>query len=86
MPVKLDIRWTSNLATEDQKEPFRQRLRTSLDIFNRLDNILTDKDKVSKANQIDFNTPSWAEKCAFELGYQKAMKEVIDLLPKLEEN
>lgn len=86
MPVTLANKWTSHLPTETDKEPFRQRLRTSLDIFERLATILSEKKKASLVKQTDFSTPSWAEKCAFELGYQQAMKEVADLLPKLEEN
>lgn len=82
----MDLKWVSHLPTEEQKEPFRQRLRTSQDIFDRLVQILSDKDKVSKANIIDFTTPSWAEKCAYELGYQKAIKEITDLLSSTKGN
>jgi glutamate/tyrosine decarboxylase-like PLP-dependent enzyme len=79
----MKITWTSHLKTKEEKEEFEKEVRSARKVLKRLQDILqedydiSDKEMHKREN---FFMPAWAEKQAFELGYQKAHKKTINLL------
>lgn len=76
------IRWTSNLDPSDKPE-FEQKLSNSRFVLKRLRDLLEEDLTVSvrdMRNANNFELAAWAEKQAFELGYQKAIITTLQLL------
>ena len=74
-------RWYTHLPKEEQ-ESFKKRVTSCKDVLRRLNTILEDEYKLSDREmhkRENFFMPAWAEKQAFELGYQKALKTILKL-------
>jgi hypothetical protein len=74
--------WTANLSPDEVKRLVSQ-LRESDTIRERLISILDQRMRASVNDQHsskNYDSPNWAYKQADAVGYQRAMKEVINLL------
>lgn len=70
--------WTKHLKDEKQRKNFENLVRNSTDIRNRLAQIIKEKQRI--ANHSDFTNPAWAYEQAKDLGYNMALKELLDLV------
>jgi hypothetical protein len=79
----MKLSWTSHLKTKEEKEEFEKEVRAARKVLKRLSTLLeeyyniSDKEMHKREN---FFMPAWAEKQAYELGYQKAHKQTINLI------
>ena len=75
------IRWTSHLPKAD-KESFEQSLAQAETVLKRLRQLIEEDYNISDKEmhkRDNFFMPAWAEKQAFELGIQKALKTIMKL-------
>lgn len=77
----MNNKWTSHLPDNKSKERFRNQITGSSEIFERMEGMLMDMLKASTNSTYDFTDPNWSHSCAHELGKQKAIQQVLDLLP-----
>jgi len=74
--------WITGLDEHDEKE-LRGDFASSQVTRKRLAKLLEDKAKVAHDNSIakeGYDIPNWPYKQADHIGYQRALKEVIDLI------
>lgn len=74
--------WTTGLAPDAQKE-LRGDFISSQVTRKRLIKLLEDKIEASQTTSLSkdgYDVPNWACKQADNVGYQRALKEVIDLI------
>ncbi len=77
----LNIKWTSHLATEEEKKSFTEYVLASNGVTDRLVVLLREKVKEREVfAEGDFKNPSWAYMAADRNGYVRAIQEVIRLL------
>lgn len=83
--------WTSNLKTEDEKERFKRSLLASRSVFDRLREIIEDKERAitSIETGVDIYTqPGWEAFLVHynsEKGVYKWLKELINLDQRIPE-
>jgi len=76
------MKWTSNLPKEEV-ETFEKKLKGSKEVLRRLLQLVEEEYRVSDKEmhkRENFFMPAWAEKQAYELGYQKFAQKMINLL------
>lgn len=79
---KLDVCWTKHIRDEEQKNNFISTILASTAMQERLIELLEEKlENSSKENEVDYESPSWAYKQADKLGYQRALREIINIIP-----
>lgn len=71
----MDSRWFKNTADKDRRKKELASFRTA---FSELGEILKSETKVDL--EADFESPSWAYKQAYNLGYNKALTDVLNLI------
>lgn len=77
--------WTKNIRSDEEKERFQNTLLGSKEVFNRLIDLLDEKEKEldrSNKNLNDYDSPNWAYRQAHKNGYSSALsfiKTLIDL-------
>jgi hypothetical protein len=79
MAQKLATMWTSHLKTEEDRKNFREYILGSNSLWDRLGAIL--KEKVPKPTVSDYSTASWAYFQADQNGYERALREILAILP-----
>lgn len=81
--TNVSLRLLSSFKTEEEKKEFVERLVSNQIILDKIVDVLSANLKDSQAIQYSresFKEADWANKIAFELGYQKALNETIKLL------
>ena len=81
--TNVSLRLLSSFKTEEEKKEFVERLVSNQIILDEIVDVLSANLKDSQAIQYSresFKETDWANKMAFELGYQKALNETIKLL------
>lgn len=74
--------WTKGLTPELEKE-IRGDFKSSLLIRHRLKVLIEDKINVARDNSVaksGYDIPNWPYKQADSIGYERALKEIIDLI------
>lgn len=74
--------WTKGLEKDAQQE-MRQHFVASLQVRKRLTEILKEKMENTNNNQLltdNYDSPNWAFKQADNVGYNRALKEILNLL------
>jgi hypothetical protein len=74
--------WTAGLKPEEVNELVKQ-LEGAQPIWERLSSILDQRVKASVDKQLSFSTyesPNWAYVQADAVGYQRAIKEILELI------
>lgn len=78
------IRWTKHLPDYKDQQGFHRKLDSSEPVLEVLRSLIKEDYAVSERivhdRELMFVTPAWAEKTAFELGYQKALKDILTLI------
>lgn len=80
--TEISVRLSSHLRGEAKKD-FIDRVLACTPVLERVVQLCQSDIEKSASIQMDrdsFHYPNWDNQMAFELGYQKAKKEVIDLL------
>lgn len=84
MSRKISLSYVSDLKDVD-KERFNQEYNHARGVLLKLRKILVEKKETSLTHQQrldNYEIPSWSEKMADSVGYQRALNEVIkNLLP-----
>lgn len=75
----------SHCGTPEEKETFLLQINSASPVLNRY-RIAIEKRirKAEDTKEIDYDCPSWSHKQADTNGYQRAMKEILQLLPPTE--
>lgn len=79
----LPMELVSHCNTKEEKEAFMQQIFGAVPVLNRYR--LSIEKRINKADEtkeIDYDCPSWSHKQADQNGYQRAMKEILKLLPR----
>lgn len=75
--------WTSNLATDKEKEEFVKRLLESKDLFRRLNEICEVMRKSNNQERIEkssYEKPAWSEYQADANGFERAIDKIQNYL------
>jgi len=78
MTKQLATKWTSHLK-DKEKDNFAEYVRSASAIFERLDQILKEKEPVS--DEADYDKASWPYYRADQDGYSRALKDIRKLFP-----
>lgn len=77
----MQTQWTSHLKTEEEKEKFRDMVRSSSTVIARLKDICHNKlEGIDRPKEEDFESPSWAQKTAYTIGQRKVLADLLNLL------
>ena len=71
--------WTSHLKTKKEQESFREYVLGANSLWDRLETIL--REKLPKSKEEDYDKASWAYYRANQDGYERALREVLAILP-----
>jgi hypothetical protein len=76
--------WTDHLGTVEEKDNFKKGLRNCKWLFDRLDQILEQKEQALETNEINpsvyDSTPNWAFKQAHANGAKQVLKVIRKLI------
>lgn len=76
-----NIKWSSHLKGEE-KEEFEKEVRAARKVLRRLHQLIQEQYNVSDKEmhkRENFLIPAWSEKQAYELGFQKALTNIMKL-------
>jgi hypothetical protein len=79
----IHIKWVNHLRDPDEREKFKQALRSSAFVFRILKDIIEQEKRsinASELNPNDFESPAWAQKQAFRNGERRGLQIVEELL------
>jgi hypothetical protein len=79
MKNNLSTLWLSHLKDQKEKESFKQYILNANSLWDKLNTIL--ENKIVKQKEIDYVNPSWAYFQADQNGYNRAIKDIQELLP-----
>lgn len=77
------IRWTANLPTPEAKAEFELRITNSADVLQRMGQIVKEDLRASLAStrrEDAYNMPNWAYFQADQVGYQRALHRILELI------
>ena len=78
---RLNSRWLSHLKDEKAREDFEQYIRNSRTLVDRLRTIIQSLDKEDEPfKKEDYDNPSWPYRQADHVGFNRAIKKILDLL------
>lgn len=84
----MDIRWTQNLKTDEEKQEFKKRLLGAKYVLDRLKTI-ADQNEESLGRQevspTSYDSPNWAYRQAHANGYRQCLniyRQLLTLDPK----
>ena len=83
--MRLPTKWTNGITKKEDKDDLRKRIESSKDVLDRLKVMLEielESSVKEASSEENFSMPSWSEYQASKLGEQRALRAVIDLLPK----
>ena len=81
--------WTKHLKTDEEKEQFNKRLKSSRYVLGRLQELLDEEKAGLEAAEISpkiYETPNWDYKQAHTNGFKAALKMVSKLITLDQEN
>jgi hypothetical protein len=79
-PSNLSSHWFKDCKTQKEKDDFKEYLRNSKGIIDKLLAILqAELDSLEQTTLIDFDSPSWSHKQAYKEGEKKAFTFVKNL-------
>jgi hypothetical protein len=81
--VTTSMRWIKHIEDPEEKKNFQQRLNNSKEVFRVLTKLIEEDYAVSDRaihDKDSFKLPAWSEKTAFELGTQKALRDILKLI------
>lgn len=84
MTRKLHSVWTRAAKSAADKERLKSLLDVAEPLLTILREALENKYALSVRDDCDFDTPNWAYKNAYNLGYREAMKDMIQMLRNVE--
>ena len=71
--------WLSHLKEEEDRKKFKEYILNSTSLWERLGAILADK--IPESTKENYSKGSWAYYQADQNGYNRALKEIISILP-----
>ncbi len=74
--------WTKNLKNTDEQEIFRQRVFSSKEVLDRVNDLLKEWEGQLDKSETDptvFNTPNWAYLQAYKNGYRAGLNKMKEL-------
>jgi hypothetical protein len=71
--------WTSHLKKEEERDNFREYVLGANSLWDRLGIML--KEKLPKSKEADYENAAWAYYQADQNGYERALREVLAILP-----
>ena len=74
--------WLQHCSTEEERAEFAALLRNSHAQFDVLRNILIQMYQSAQNQKENLMNPNFKDRVAFEMGYQKALRDVYRLVPK----
>jgi hypothetical protein len=77
--MKLATMWTSHLKTQKEKDNFKEYILNSSSLWDRLGSLL--REKIPKSLETDYEVASWAYYQADQNGYERALREILAILP-----
>jgi hypothetical protein len=79
MIEKVKIKWLSHLKTKEEKEKLKRIILSVPDLWDRFEDICKE---MKRTNQVpDYDSPSWAYKQADMNGFNRALDEIMSLVP-----
>jgi len=85
MKSRLSSKWFTNYRQdEEEATKYEERLLSSTELFDSLRDILDGLKRDSKARENKLGNPNWGELLKRENGYQKALEDLYQILPKEE--
>ncbi len=79
MTDKISLKWLSHLKSQAEKEKLKRSILSVPDVWERLESLCVEKRRVNEVP--DYNCPSWAYKQADMNGYNRALNEILELIP-----
>ena len=80
--MSIKVLWTKNLSAQE-KEELQSEIQQARNVLLRLDAILEHKlNDVQKAEKVDFIDSAWPYKAADRNGYERAIQEIRNIIPK----
>lgn len=74
--------WTREAKSDEERAKIATTLRNSGFQFDRLRTILRQMYRTAQENKEKVSNPNWRDRVAYELGYQKAIRDIYRLIPK----
>lgn len=74
--------WLADAENEEQRREHAASLKGSSFQFDKLRRLLKMMYRSSQEQKEKINQPNWKERVAYEMGYQKALRDVYRLVPK----
>ncbi|KKL96675.1 hypothetical protein LCGC14_1842130 [marine sediment metagenome] len=85
MKSRLSSKWFTNYRQdEEEATKYEERLLSSTELFASLRTILDSFKRDSKAREDKLENPNWGDLLKRENGYQKALEDLYQILPKEE--
>ena len=78
-------RWLTRFKKIEDKDKFKERLKSARYVFEILKEILEEDIESSTKvmrKEVNYETPNWELRMADKLSEQRTLQKVIDLLPK----
>lgn len=73
--------WFQDIKDKEDQEQFKKSVLGSKIVLDKLIQIVYTKAKIGEGStSTDYESPSWAYRQADKIGYQRALKEIIDIL------
>ena len=79
MKRNLSTLWLSHLKEQKERDNFRDYILNSSSLWDKLNLIL--ENKTVKQKETDYDNPSWAYFQADQNGYNRAIKDIQEILP-----
>lgn len=79
----MNLAWTKNLSSDDDKTRFKQNLLSSRGVLERLQELLDEEKRGLEAAEISpkiFDSPNWDYKQAYGNGFKACLKMVSNLI------
>lgn len=78
----IPVEWIRHLKTKEEKEAFKGAITAAQPVLDVLKNFCQRKlDEAQSVKEDDYDVPSWPYKQADKNGYQRALEDILKLLP-----
>lgn len=75
------VEWFSDIPNKEKQEEFKKTVVGSKKVLDKAIAICYNKIRVGeRSKKADYDSPSWAYQQADQLGYNRALYDIIDLL------
>ena len=74
--------WLTDAENEEERRSHAQTLQASSFQFDKLRRLLKQMYRSSQEHKEKLDSPNWKDRVAYEMGYQKALRDVYRLVPK----